>query len=214
MGMRNWMLVHGKGDLKALLKSGPVLDRDATTALLKRLFPSERLQQLEDADLYSACPSKGEIVAGCFAGLRIVAAMEFALDRPSALPARFIEAFGDGQLVLHATHSVVDFCAFALWQDGALQRSLSVSPDSGIIEDIGPRLPFEAPYWEGEHPALDPEQEGNDYPLAFHPLELADAALLDFFGYQIEGDASQLDPEQIPLMLFRRKKSWWPFGQV
>lgn len=214
MGMRTWMLVHGKGDLKALLKNGPVLDRDATTALLKRLFPSERLQQLEDGDLCSPCPPKDEIVAGCFAGVTILAAKEFALDRPSALPAQFIEALGDGRLVLHATHSVVDFCAFALWQDGALLRSLSVSPDSGIMEDIGPRLPFEAPYWEGKHPALDPEEDDDDYPLGFHPLELADAALLDFFGYQIEGDAGQLDPERIPLMQFRRKKSWWPFGQV
>jgi hypothetical protein len=213
MGAKTWMLVHGQGDPKALLKNGPAPDRESTAALVERLFAPERLQPLEDGNLCCACPPDDEIMAGCFAGLTILAAKEFALDRPSALPAKFIEAFGNGQLVLHAMHSVVDWFAFGVWVNGALVRSLSVSPDNGVIEDIGPRLPFEASYWAGAHPVFDAEEE-DDYPLDFHPLELGDAALLAFFGYGIElWDSSQPDPEQIPLMRFRRKKRWWPFGQ-
>jgi hypothetical protein len=55
-------------------------------------------------------------------------------------------------------HSVVDWFAFAVWQDGRLKRSLSLSPDSGVLEDIGAKLPFEEPYWSGKHPAVNPRR--------------------------------------------------------
>ena len=108
-------------------------------------------------------------------------------------------------------HSVVDWFAYAIWKDGKLQRSLSLSPDSGVLEDIGPRLPFEEPYWAGDHPALDPEEEESAYPFAFHPLELGEAALLELVGYQLEGVDGRVEPEEIPLMRFKRSKSWWKF---
>ena len=106
-------------------------------------------------------------------------------------------------------HSVVDWLAFAVWKYGNLERSLSLSPDSGILEDIGEKLAFENPFWNGEYPAVDPEED--DYPFQFHPLELGEAALREFFGYVLEGvvDASLIEPENIPLMGFRRAKPWW-----
>ncbi|MEU6287191.1 hypothetical protein [Streptomyces sp. NPDC046988] len=57
------------------------------------------------------------------------------------------------RLILHAMHSAVDWLAFAVWEDGRLDRSLSLSPDSGVTENIGEPLPFELPYWAGERPA-------------------------------------------------------------
>ncbi|WP_405525285.1 DUF6928 family protein [Streptomyces canus] len=39
-------------------------------------------------------------------------------------------------------HSVVGWFAFAAWGDGRLLRSLSLSPDSGIIENGGEPLPL------------------------------------------------------------------------
>jgi hypothetical protein len=59
------------------------------------------------------------------------------------------------------------------------------------------------------HPPLDPEDDPSDYPLAFHPLELAEAALADFFGYQHEGpsDPPLFNPEQLPLLRFKRQRS-------
>jgi hypothetical protein len=107
-------------------------------------------------------------------------------------------------------HSVVDWFAFAVWQDGHLKRSLSLSPDSGILEDIGPKLSFELPYWSGQHPAIDPDDQDEDeppYPFPFHPLELGEAALLEFFGYQLEGSPSAIDPESFPLASFKRTSS-------
>jgi hypothetical protein len=114
---------------------------------------------------------------------------------------------------LHAMHSVVDWFAYATWANGKLVRSLSLSPDSGIMEDFGQHLSFEEPYWAGAHPAVDDDEE-NAYPFPFHPLELGEAALKDQFGYQLEGyiDASLLEPESIPLVRYKRSRSsWWKF---
>ncbi len=81
------------------------------------------------------------------------------------------------------------------------------------MEDLGNRLPFEEPYWAGEHPALDPEEDPASYPFPSHPLELGEAALQAMFGYQLEGylDRSLLEPESIPLIRFKRSRSWWKF---
>jgi hypothetical protein len=47
----------------------------------------------------------------------------------------------------HAVHSVVDFFAYATWEpDGTLRRWFSLSPDSGVISDVGTPLPFEEKY--------------------------------------------------------------------
>ena len=211
MGAKTWMLVCSEGDQTEILKSGPKLDRDGTAAFAKKLFPSEKLDALDDGSLSYTCPPEDELVIGCFPGVSIVAGKEFGIDYPSRLPPRFLEAARYQFVYLHAMHSVVDWFAYAIWKGGKLQRSLSLSPDSGLLEDIGARMPFEEPYWAGVHPATDPEKEDSEYPFVFHPLELGEAALLELFGYQLEGtvDASRLEPEDIPLMRFKRSKSWW-----
>lgn len=212
MGAKTWMLVYSKGNPKDILKSHPALDREATTALVGKLFSAERLQALDDGDLSFTCPPEDEIAAACYPGLVILAADEFGIDFPSRLSGKFVDAFSDGTLYLHAMHSVVDWFAFAVWRNGELRRSLSLSPDSGILEDIGDRLPFEAPYWAGERPVFgedefdDEDEEEDGYPFVFHPLELGEAALDEFFGYILEGvvEPGHLEPEQIPLMRFKR----------
>jgi hypothetical protein len=213
MGAKTWMLVYSEGIPREILRDTPVLDRDATTAFVERLFPSEKLVPLDDGDLSHTCPADDEIVAGCFPGLAVVAAKEFAVDYPSRLPTEFVDAFPDRSIYLHAMHSVVDWFAYAVWRNGQLQRSLSLSPDSGILEDIGARLAFEEAYWAGDYPATDPDEDDNDYPFVFHPLDLGEAALQSLFGYQLEGMIdTQFAPETIPLMRFKRKKAWWRFG--
>ena len=211
MGAKTWMLAYADGDARLILAAKPRLDREAAIALVRQLFPAGKLEPIADGRLSYTCPGDDEIYVGCFPGLSIVAASEFALDHPSKLPRSFIDMAGGRTLYLHAMHSVVDWLAFAKWQQGELVRSLSLAPDNGIIEDIGARLPFEAPYWAGQHPALDPGDEDSDYPFPFHPLDLGGAALFDFFGYQLEGPLglSGIDPEEIPLLGFKRKRPWW-----
>ena len=214
MGAKTWMLVLANSNAREALAGSPPLDREATQKLANTLFPGEKLEPIGDGDLSYTCPPDNEVHIGCFPGVSVVAAKEFGIDYPSKLPQRFIAAGDNGTVTLHAMHSVVDWFAYAIWADGKLVRSLSLSPDSGIMEDIGQRLPFEEPYWSGEHPAVDSEEEKDDYPFPFHPLELGEATLKAQFGYQLEGyiDASLLEPESIPLVRYKRTRTpWWKF---
>ena len=63
--------------------------------------------------------------------------------------------------------------------------------------------PFEEPFWAGDRPAVDQEDDDDEdpYPFAFHPLELGEEALGTLFGFVYEGLASvdTIDPEDITL---------------
>ena len=209
MGAKTWMLVYADANVGEVLKRHPPLDRGATLKLASSLFPKGKLEPIGDGDLSYTCPRGNEIHAGCFPGVSIVAAKEFGIDYPSRLPERFISAGGGSTVYLHAMHSVVDWFAYAKWTNGRLVRSLSVSPDSGVMEDIGEKLPFEAPFWAGQQPATEDAED--EYPLPFHPLELGEAAMKELFGYQLEGfiDPTLLEPESIPLVKYKRSRSWW-----
>jgi hypothetical protein len=213
MGAKTWMLVYTTAQVAEALKGEPKLDRGATLRLATRLFPKERLEPIGDGTLSYTCPPDDEIHMGCFPEVSILAAKEFGIDYPSKLPRRFLSSGGSGTVYLHAMHSVVDWLAFAQWTNGKLVRSLSLSPDSGIIEDMGRRLPFEEPFWSGHHPVFDEEDNEDEYPFPFHPLEFGEAALKEFFGYQLEGlvDQALLEPESIPLVKYKRNRSWWKF---
>lgn len=219
MGARTWMLVYSDGSPKQALAARPALNREASLALAAKLFPTQQLEPLGDVDLCYTRPPKGELTVGCFPGVAVIAAKEFGIDYPTKLPSRFLEPSLGSVVHLHAMHSVVDWCAFAVWENGKLRRSLSVSPDNGVWEDLGERFDFEQPYWAGKHPVGDPEDK-KPYPLPFHPLDLSETALLEFFGFQYEGpeELSLVNPEQIPLLSLKRTKKrnsrpspWWKF---
>jgi hypothetical protein len=206
VGAKTWMLVYADVDACEALKAKPALDREATLALANNLFPNETLTPADDGSLEYTCPPDNELHAGAFAGVSILAAKEFGIDYPSKLHRRFLTAGSYRKIYLHAMHSAVEWFAFGQWEDGELLRSLSLSPDSGILEDTGQRPPFEEPYWSGRHPAV--KDEGDEYPYPFHPLELGEAALKEFFGYQLEGyiDPALLKPESIPLIRYKRTR--------
>lgn len=214
MGAKTWMLVYANSKVGEVLRAGPKLDREATLQLATSLFPEDKLVPIGEGDLSYTCPPDDELHIGCFPGVSIVAAKEFGIDYPSRLPARLISGGGSPTTYLHAMHSVVDWLAFAQWSNGKLVRSLSLSPDSGILEDIGPRLSFEEPFWSGQNPATSDDEV--DYPFPFHPLELGEAALKEFFGYQLEGfiDPSLVEPQSIPLLKYKRARSRWKFWSV
>lgn len=211
MGAKTWMLVLGSADLKDRLAKYPELDRAAAVAAAARYFPRVKLQQMDDGCLTWTCPPDDEIYVGVFDGVTVLAAKEFGIDRPSKLSPVFIDEHE--VVILHAMHSVVDWFAYARWEQGVLSRALSVSPDDGVIEDIGARRDFEVSYWSGEHPAVDPEDEDEEmpYPLPFHPLELGEEALCSLFGYQLEGyiNPNLLDTDRFKLLRFKRKKSFF-----
>lgn len=209
MGAKTWMLVITDGDVQAQLANSQ-LDRAETTRVASILFPKEKLTPLQDGSLGFTCPPRNELCIGCFSGAEVIAAKEFAIDHPSKLAQQFLRHAEGRTVYLHAMHSVVDWFAFAIWREGRLIRSLSVAPDNGVIEDVGTCMDFELPYWEGKHPAVEPESEDNTapYPLPFHPLDLGDTALRSLFGYQLEGniEANLFEADKIPLLRFKRKK--------
>jgi hypothetical protein len=205
------MLVYSNGNAATALRAAHELNRDATLRLVRRIFSKDSVEPIGEGDLSYTCPPDDELYAGCCPTVSILAAKEFGIDYPSKLPVSFLSAEKRDTVSLHAMHSVVDWFAFAQWTNGQLVRSLSLSPDSSILEDIGHRLLFEEPYWSGQHPATGDDQA--DYPFPFHPLELGEAALKEFFGYQLEGliDPTLLEPESIPLIKYKRSRSRWKF---
>ncbi|MBD2898305.1 hypothetical protein amrb99_72720 [Actinomadura sp. RB99] len=207
MGAKTGLLVYADGDVGGILRAAPAPDRDATAALLDRLYPGWSVQEDKPSTLGDGCyPPYGTTYATSLPGLDIVCDQRVMLGEPSRLPARLVEAGAGRRLVLHAMHSVVDWLAFAVWEDGRLVRSLSLSPDNGVIENIGEPFPFEAPYWAGEHPVPhDPVWTEEPYPLPFHPLDLGEDALRGLLGFVLEGEVrpDDADPHEVELLGFR-----------
>ncbi|MBO4258247.1 hypothetical protein GRC12_30885 [Streptomyces griseorubiginosus] len=185
-----------------MLHDAPASRIDLASALVARVRPGQCITTDEEAwELVDALyPPEGTVCALSAPGLDLVCDQQVMLNRPSQLPDHLVAASRGRRLYLHAMHSVVDWLAFAVWDDGTLVRSLSLAPDGGIIEDIGERFPFELPYWQGRHPVEPfPAFEDNEpYPLPFHPLELGERALLEFFGFYVEGFSTEDDtPEPV-----------------
>src|SRR5690348_577394 len=136
--------------------------------MVARLYPGRRLVEIDDGTLSAnPNPPDGHVYASCLPQLSVICSGEAALDRPSHLDQRFLGEANGRSLYLHAMHSVVDWFAYAVWTgDGTLWRSLSLSPDSGVIENIGPPLAFEAAYWAGDKPVDDDDETAEEsYPL-------------------------------------------------
>ncbi|MER5476031.1 hypothetical protein ABT026_03430 [Streptomyces sp. NPDC002734] len=212
MGAKTGVLVYADGDVPPLLRQVGAADPARTTAMMRRLYPGweiEECQADEGACLSTGVyPPEGTAYAAAWPGLEVVGDQRVMIDRPSELPEYLVAASAGRRLVLHAMHSVVDWLAFAVWEDGRLVRSLSLSPDSGIIENIGEPLPFEVPYWAGDRPADVvpwPDEDEEPYPLPFHPLDLGEDALRALCGFVQEGmpEPDDIDASAISLHGFR-----------
>ncbi|SDG96945.1 hypothetical protein SAMN05216553_1146 [Lentzea fradiae] len=202
MGAKDWMLFYASDDVSKVLRSSPSLDREATRAFVERLYPSHEIRQIEDGDLDHANPPDGTVYAGVFDGLSVICTGDAANDSPTDLPPRFLREASGRTLYLHAMHSVVDFFAYAIWEpDGTLRRSFSLSPDSGVIEDLGTPLPFEERFLAGDQEFVESLGDDHEYPFRFHPLDLGEAALRALFGFNFEGVWQEDDPELEDIVL-------------
>lgn len=211
MAAKRSMLVYSEGNAKEILKSQPELDREASIELARKLFPSKKFTPIEDGNLCFSNPYKDQLYVGSFPGMTVVSSDAIVLDYPSRLPQSLINTDLGNTLYLFAMHSAVEWFAYAIWKNGTLVRSLSVSGNDGqILEDIGPRQPFEEFHWSEGHPLFENPEEENCSPFNFNPLDLGDAALKEYLGYRIKGysDASHIDPKKIPLVGLQ-KLPWW-----
>jgi hypothetical protein len=205
VGAKSALMIYADGSPAELLDSAPPPDEGKTAALVAATRSGPAVAAgpggtLGD-DLY---PAEGIVYAGSFPGIDVLCDRDVMTGRPSQLPGRLLAPGAGRRVILHAMHSASDWLGYAVWQDGALLRSLSLSPDGGITEDIGARLPFEASFWAGEHPVAGSRQFPGrpPYPLPFHPLELGDAALLALVGFAVEGRPADdlIDPRAVRLI--------------
>jgi len=211
MDAKRSILVYSDGDVKEILKSQPVLDRELSIELANTLFPLKRFTPTEDGNLLLTKAQKNTLYIGSYPGLTIVSTPAIAIDYPSRLPGSFLDPELGNTIHLFAMHNAVEWFAYAIWKNGTLVRSLSVSGNDGqILEDIGPRQPFEELHWSEGHPLFENPEEENCSPFNFNPLDLGDAALNEYLSYRIEGysDTSHIDPSQMPLVGLQ-KLPWW-----
>ncbi|MFE0352901.1 DUF6928 family protein [Streptomyces nigra] len=208
MGAKTGLLVYADSDVPGLLRRVGAADLDRTVAMMRRLYSGWEIEECEGSTLWDGVyPPKGTAYAASWPGVDVVGDQRVMIDAPSQLPEHLVAASAGRRLVLHAMHSVVDWLAFAVWEDGRLVRSLSLSPDSGIIENIGEPLPFELPYWAGDRPADTvpwPGEEEEPYALPFHPLDLGEDALRALCGFIQEGrpEPDDVDADAIELYGF------------
>ncbi|BCY10849.1 hypothetical protein [Actinoplanes sp. L3-i22] len=187
MGAKTALLAFADGDLREHLRaagpSGPA------EGLVRRAFPGYGVTPYDDSDLFDGCyPPDDVTCATVLRGADLLADRRLVLDRPSELPGHLLALGAGRRILMHGMHSVVDWLCFAVWEDGSLVRSLSLSPDGGIAENLGEPFAFERPFWDGAHPVEDDDPVEEPYPLPFHPLELGEEALGALFGFVVEGE--------------------------
>ncbi|GAA1388487.1 DUF6928 family protein [Catellatospora chokoriensis] len=189
MGAKTALLAFVDGDLRpALLGAVPAARAEAEQAV-RRIHPGYQVEWDEETTLDDTNPADDVTNVAVLAGAEIFGDRRLVLDRPSELPQHLLALGAGRRIVMHGMHSAVDWLCFAVWEDGRLVRSLSLSPDSGIVENIGEPYAFELPYWAGQYP-VEPDLSWPDdepYPLPFHPLELGEDALRELFGFVLEG---------------------------
>ncbi|MEV7730205.1 hypothetical protein AB0P15_36655 [Streptomyces sp. NPDC087917] len=205
MGAKTGLLVYADGDVPDLLRQVGVPDLEQTSAMMRRLYPGWAIEAAAGSNLWEGIyPPDGRSYAGSWPGVELVCDRRLMADLPSRLPAELVAASMGRRMVLHSMHSVVDSLTFAMWENGRLIRSLSLSADGGIVENIGEPLPFELPYWAGEHPTQAiawPDEDEKPYLLPFHPLAMGENALRVLCGFIVEGrrEPADLDAEAIEL---------------
>jgi hypothetical protein len=208
MGAKTALLAFTNGDIRPALRGATRSDLAEAEAFVRQAHPGYAVEAIGEGTLDEGVyPPDDAAYATILAGAELIGDQRFMLDRPSELPGHLVAMGGGRRIILHAMHSVVDWLAFAVWEDGTLIRSLSLSPDGGIEENIGDPYDFELPYWAGQHPVEPmpgwPNQE--PYPLPFHPLELGEDALRALFGFILEGYPSpdDIEPENVHMHQFR-----------
>lgn len=208
MGAKTALLAFADGDLVPAVLGATRCDLAEAEELVRLIHPGYDVTPIGDGTLSdSVYPPDDITYATVLAGAELLCDRRLMFDRPSELPERLLKLGAGRRIVVHGMHSVVDGLSFAVWDDGTLVRSLSLSPDSGIAENIGEPFDFELPYWDGAHPVrltLYPE-DTEPYPLPFHPLELGEEALRALFGFVIEGfhTRDDIDGEAVHLHGFR-----------
>ncbi|MEU4235921.1 hypothetical protein [Actinoplanes sp. NPDC026619] len=207
MGAKTALLAFSDGDLREALRGARPADAAAAEGLVREMYPEYEVTPAETSNLFDGVNPPDDVTfALVLPGAELLADWRLVLEPTADLPEELLARGAGRRVVMHHMHSVTDSLCFAVWEDGVLVRSLSLSPDDGIDVNIGEPYEFERPFWAGEHPVL-PEPGWPDrppYPLPFHPLELGEEALRALFGFVLEGrpHPDNVDPFEVPMHAF------------
>ncbi|GIG88674.1 DUF6928 family protein [Plantactinospora endophytica] len=199
MGAKTAILAYIDGNAGQQLGRSERLTVEVARQLVNRIHPDRPAEQLPDATLADEVwPSDDHTYVAAFAGVYLVCDQRFAVERPSQLAPHLFDLAAGRRVLLHTMHSGSDALAIGVWEAGQLRRALGVRSGT-VVENVGPLLPFEAPYWR-HHDA-----DGETTSVPIRPLDLGEAALRAWFGFALEGEISrnQIDPDDIPVYGFR-----------
>ena len=202
MGAKAGILALGDGDFAEALRQLPTADAERTAALVANIFPGYQVEPVRGWPLAEATyPPDEEVQALSAPGIAILCDGRFVLEKPSELPGHVLDLAAGRRVALCAIHSVDDSLAYAVWNDGELVRSLSVSLPRGIVEDVGEPFECERPFWASRR-AFVARHPGA---LGFHPLDLAQRVMRCLFGFALEGrpEPDDVDAGQISMLGYR-----------
>ncbi|MEV4400955.1 hypothetical protein AB0J66_02055 [Actinoplanes sp. NPDC049598] len=205
MGAKTALLAFADGDPRPALRGALRSDPAEVLGLVRELHPTYEVTPIGDSSLGDdAYPPDDTSYATIRPGVELLCDRRLVTGSPSRLPGRLLKRGAHRRIILHSMHSMSDALTFAVWENGDLVRSLSLSPDGGIVENIGEPYGFELPYWAGDRP-VGATLSGDPYALPFHPLDLGEDALRFLFGFILEGQPhpDDTDPFDVHLHGFR-----------
>jgi hypothetical protein len=200
MGSKAAIVMFADRDHLSGFRGNLVADQERSEVFAGKILASKAVQVGALSLDAAVWPGKELLCAASFAGFEVACLRRFAQRHPSRLTEEISRLAAGRDAYGVFMHSVEDWAAFAVWSGGKLIRAVSASPEFGVIEDIGNRLQFEEPFWAGTHRTV----RNPEYVLPFHPIDLGNEALREFFGFILEGrmDDSCIDPEELELFTF------------
>src|SRR5271170_7372703 len=134
MGARTALLAFADGDLRPALARAAVPELAGAEALVRRVYQGYTVEAIGEGTLGDRTYPPDDITyAAILPGAELLCDSRLLLDRPSELPEQLLCLGAGRRVIMHGMHSVSDWVAFAVWEDGKLVRSLSLSPGSGIM---------------------------------------------------------------------------------
>ena len=132
MGAKAGILALSDRDFAESLRQFPRADAERTNALVAEIFPGYQVEPVESWPLEESTYPEDDVVYVLSApGIDIMCDQRFMFDKPSELPAHVLDVAGGRRVALCAMHSVDDSFSYAVWANGELARSLSLSLPRG-----------------------------------------------------------------------------------
>ncbi|MGP6174959.1 DUF6928 family protein [Corynebacterium sp. A21] len=172
----------------AVIESEPRADRGFGRKYLAQLNPAWPISPIGQFPLNRSTPaSRGEFYIAGFPGVTIVQTVVEDLEQLSELSPQLLKSLKAREIYAFAENTSTEFGGFAHWHRGELKRSLCARPMQ-LLEDLGLPVPFESPYWAGEHG----KQRGGIY-LPFQPLDLVAEAQRSWLGVDVSPEGPDIN---------------------